>query len=310
MVVVPSDRCALRKLDEFVVVCWSNPDHKPPLVDTSLLRVSKRVYEEVAPIFYAQNHFHYLIETHGLDMFYEMYTQNQRFSKRCFLKYGAEFVRHIGLEVTIGFDASDPRVYRDEVERILPKYLEVIAQSCRQLRYLEIHFISAPPSVQKTDKAIAVPGSWQVAKKQRAAWQVDNIPKQIWEGATPLAVERIMAQTRLSRLTVSATASNESENVFTGICLPIAPREQWTVSDRSWVGFPTILHGRIEIFLKWLRSPEEYSVQQWCWEPTAAIETRPRGRRALLEVELETQIRRVELSKRALGRLRISRHQF
>ena len=47
---------------------------------------------------------------------------------------------------------KDLRLYRDEIEQLLPKYPENVAISCPQLHKLDVHFISAPPHFRYTVK--------------------------------------------------------------------------------------------------------------------------------------------------------------
>lgn len=264
-IVAPSDGLTLRNKNELRHIHHSDNGYKLLLADTTILRVCKAVLAEAWPVFYAKNHFHYLIDTSQPGTPHKKYTRKKAFLDRHCINQSAEHVRHISIEVAVSYVATDPSLNRGEVEQILPKHLEVIAASYPQLRQLEIHLVSAPTNLRGTEKANKIPGSWQVAKQRSPDWRVPSGPTQNLEGATLSAIRKIKTQTSLSRFTVSALASEE--NVFIELCLPLASREHWTVSNHyRWAGFSQRMHLSITNHLKTLENRKEHAIQQWHWE--------------------------------------------
>lgn len=234
------------------------------LVDNAIMRECKAVLTEARPNFYAKHCFHHTLELQNLVSDGGNPTLNITFLDQKFLLQPPQHMRHISFGLRPGI--KDLRLYRDEIEQLLPQYLETVAISCPQLHKLDLHFISGPPHSRHTVKARNVWGSWQAARIVEGRWQTLGLSKMEWEGAIVRAIQNIIMQTRLSHFTVSALASIEPENVFTGLCLSLAPRHQWIVSNYcKWEALTHKLnlarHDHIIIF----DDNEQRTVQRWSW---------------------------------------------
>ena len=222
----------------------------PDLFNNAIMRVCKAVFAEAHPVFYARNIFHYALKIKTV-LNNEHKPNITSLSQRFLQQTPSQHMRHI----SFGVQSDYPRrLSCIEIEQMLPRYLDVVATSCPQLYKLDLHLISSPFLFISTARARR---SWQAA---------GDIAKMEWEGATLEALRRIITQTRLSHLTVTALPRDESEDVFTELCLPLAPIRHWNISNHyAWEGFTLRLSSFHRELLMESEAKGEHAIQRWTW---------------------------------------------